>query len=117
MHLRHLRLLCLAVATALSAPAAEAAQPAQLTQRAETSPARADACIRFWAEARYAAYGYNHLVHVQNVCRAAATCVVTTDVNPEPQAVEVAPGGESVVNTFLGSPARAFTPQVKCTMH
>ena len=76
-----------------------------------------DSCIRFWGEARYAALGYNHLVHVANSCSAGADCVVSTDVSPAEQKVAVGGKSEAVVNTFIGSPARTFTPHVKCTMH
>ena len=75
-----------------------------------------NACIRAWGEARYGAYGYNHLVHIANSCAVDAECVVSTDVNPEPQRVEVPAKSEVVVNTFLESPAREFMPRVSCTM-
>jgi hypothetical protein len=76
----------------------------------------ADSCIKYWGEARYGALGYNHLVHVTNSCSLAADCVVSTDVAPDPQSTAVGGKSEVVVTTFLGSPARAFTPHVKCTM-
>ena len=75
-----------------------------------------DLCIKFRGEVRYGALGYNHLVHITNTCAVAADCSVTTDVNPEAQAAEVGARSEVVVTTFLGSPARTFTPSVKCTM-
>jgi hypothetical protein len=76
----------------------------------------ADSCIKYWGEARYGALAYNHLVHVANSCSASADCVVSTDVAPDPQRTVVAAKSEVVVTTFLGSPARTFTPRVKCTM-
>lgn len=76
-----------------------------------------NACIRAWGEARYGAYGYNHLVHIANSCSVDADCVVTTDVNPEPLNVSVPARSEVVTNTFLESPSRVFTPHVTCTMH
>ena len=81
-----------------------------------TGAESADACVRFWGEVRYGALGYNHLVHIANSCSAEAECVVSTNVSPEPQKVTVEGKSEVVVTTFLGSPARAFTPRVKCTM-
>jgi hypothetical protein len=39
---------------------------------------------------------------------------VKTDVNPEPTSVDVAPGEETSVTTWHGSPARVFTPNVSC---
>jgi hypothetical protein len=73
-------------------------------------------CILSWPEARMQAYGYNHIVHVKDVCDAAADCVITTDVNPEPTKLSVAGKSEAEVNTYLGSPSRVFTPKVVCTM-
>jgi hypothetical protein len=79
------------------------------------SPAPKD-CIQFWPEARMQAFGYNHIVHVRDVCDVGADCVVTTDVNPEPTKLSVPPKSDEEVNTWLGSPARVFTPTVVCTM-
>jgi hypothetical protein len=74
------------------------------------------ACVRSWGEARYGAVGYNHLVHIADACDAPAECIVSTDVNPEPQKVLVPPHAEIEVITFRGSPARVFVPRVECTM-
>jgi hypothetical protein len=74
------------------------------------------ACVRSWGEARYGAVGYNHLVHIADACDAPAECIVSTDVNPEPQKVLVPPHTEIEVITFRGSPARVFVPHVECTM-
>jgi hypothetical protein len=71
-------------------------------------------CVVARAEARWVAYGYDHIVHLENTCAAAHTCTVATDVNPAPQTVRV-PGETAVqVLTFRGSPARVFTPVVAC---
>jgi hypothetical protein len=78
------------------------------------APAAAAACVAVRAEARYAAYAYDHLVHLTNTCRAAQVCTVATNVNPRPHSVAV-PHGETVtVRTFRGSPARVFVPVVSC---
>jgi hypothetical protein len=79
--------------------------------------AGAAACIQFWPEARMQAYGYNHIVHIRDTCSVAADCIVSTDVNPEPTKVTVDAKSETEANTYLGSPARVFTPKVTCTMH
>ena len=71
-------------------------------------------CVQSWPEARMQAYGYNHIVHLRNVCDVPLDCVVTTDVNPEPTKVSVLAKSETEVNTFLGSPARVFVPKVVC---
>lgn len=62
------------------------------------------------------AYGYDHIVHVQNACTQDASCSVATDVNPEAVTVKVPKGTEVETVTWLGSPAREFTPRVKCTL-
>jgi hypothetical protein len=85
--------------------------------RADAADAGASGCVQSWPEARMQAYGYNHIVHLRNACAVAADCVVTTDVNPEPTRVALDPKSETEVNTYLGSPARVFTPKVACTMH
>jgi hypothetical protein len=73
------------------------------------------ACIEVHGSARWGASAYNHYVRISNGCDHPARCSVATDVNPEAQTVEV-PAGESVeVLTFLGSPAREFTPRVSCS--
>jgi len=79
-------------------------------------PPTAKECIQSWAEPRMQAYGYNHIVHVRDVCDVGADCVITTDVNAEPTKLAVGPKSEAEVNTWLGSPARVFTPTVVCTM-
>jgi hypothetical protein len=92
--------------------------PGPLARADGTSPVKPTQkdCIQSWPEARMQAYGYNHIVHVKDVCDAAADCVITTDVNPEPTKLSVDGKSEAEINTFLGSPARVFTPKVVCTM-
>jgi hypothetical protein len=81
----------------------------------DAEPAREPPCVAFWPEARYV-IGYDHVVHLYNQCLRDATCSVRTDVNPEPQTVEV-PAGEHVqVVTWRGSPASRFTAYVDCTL-
>jgi hypothetical protein len=97
-----LPILLLAILTVSSAAGADGSPPKD--------------CIQSWPEPRMQAYGYNHIVHLRDVCDVPADCVVTTDVNPEPTKVSVAAKSETEVNTFLGSPARVFTPKVVCTL-
>ncbi|MFH2009514.1 MAG: hypothetical protein ABI333_23175 [bacterium] len=73
-----------------------------------------DPCISTWAEARYRAYGYDHIVHIRSRCKKAAVCDVSTDVSPKVQKVGVGAGAHVSVLTFKGSPARSFTPRVSC---
>ena len=73
-------------------------------------------CVLSWPEARYRGLGFNHIVHLRDVCDARAECTVSTNVNPTPAGVTVAPHSEVEVVTFLGSPARDFTPTVECRM-
>ena len=74
------------------------------------------ACVQVTTEARYVPYGYNHIVSVKNGCSKIATCSVSTDVNPKPIPVEVAPGVTSEVVTFVASPSQTFTAHVTCTL-
>src|SRR4051812_5354319 len=62
-------------------------------------------CVRAWSEARYSGAGYDHLVYVASDCDAPISCATWTDVNPEPQALSIAPGETVGVLTFRGSPA------------
>lgn len=74
-------------------------------------------CIRWAAESRYRPYGYDHVVHIHNSCTVLATCVVTTDVNPDPIHAVVPAQSEIEVVTWVGAPAREFTPSVSCVLH
>lgn len=71
-------------------------------------------CVESWPEARYRAYGYDHIVHLRSRCRVTADCTVTTDVSPEASRAVVRPAEHVEVLTFRGSPAREFTPTVVC---
>jgi hypothetical protein len=73
-------------------------------------------CIRWTAEARYRPYGYDHVVHIENGCHRAASCTVSTNVNPSRQRVTVGAGGHAEVVTFVGSPARSFEARVECEL-
>jgi hypothetical protein len=99
--------LIVAALAVASIARADSSAPVKPTQKS---------CIQFWGEARMQAYGYNHIVHVRDLCDAAADCSITTDVNPEPTRLVVAGHSEGEINTYLGSPARVFTPTVVCTM-
>jgi hypothetical protein len=73
-------------------------------------------CVQVSAQAVYRNYGYDHLVSIANACQESVMCVVSTNVNPEPQRVEVAPKERADVLTFRGSPSRAFVPKVACRL-
>lgn len=72
------------------------------------------ACVGVTSRAVYRGLGYDHIVHLANHCSHTATCNVSTDVNPEPTVVTVAPEEEVDVSTFRGSPARVFAAHVTC---
>jgi hypothetical protein len=73
-------------------------------------------CVDAWGEARYTNYGYDHIVHLRSRCRTRMLCDVSTNVNPRATRVSI-PAGESLeVLTFRGSPAREFTPNVRCNL-
>jgi hypothetical protein len=71
-------------------------------------------CVHVRTEARYVAYGYDHVVEIANECEKAMLCTVMTDVNPETTSVSVAAGQTRGVVTFRGSPAREFKATVLC---
>lgn len=73
-------------------------------------------CIDVRGEVRYGAIGYDHIVHLKNVCEETYHCQVRTDVNPEPIVAIVPPHLEVEVVTFRGSPARVFVPYVTCAL-
>ncbi|MCA9609153.1 MAG: hypothetical protein KC619_26310 [Myxococcales bacterium] len=73
-------------------------------------------CVTVRGEARWGADAYNHVVVIQNGCERAASCQVATNVNPEAISVEVPAGQTREVLTFRGSPAREFTPRVRCEL-
>jgi len=71
-------------------------------------------CVHVRTEARYVAYGYDHIVEIENECEKAMLCTVMTDVNPQTTSVNVAAGQTRSVTTFRGSPAREFKATVLC---
>jgi hypothetical protein len=72
------------------------------------------ACVTVATEARFAGLAYNHIVHIANGCSVPMTCTVATDVSTEVQTVTVPPESRAAVVTFIGSPASAFTADVRC---
>lgn len=74
------------------------------------------ACIAVRSESVWVPYGYNHVVTLANGCKRTATCVVSTDVSPEPQSTTIAPEAKAEVTTFMGSPSSTFTAKVSCTL-
>ena len=78
-------------------------------------PKGAMSCVHVQTEAPYRAYGYDHLVTIENGCDKPVRCTVKTDVNPEPSHVRVEPQKSETVLTFRGSPASTFKADVSCT--
>jgi hypothetical protein len=83
---------------------------------AAADPPSSTDCVRFWAEARYRPYGYDHIVHLVNVCKLEARCLVSTDVDPEPMRVIAPPEEHIEVTTRRGSPASQFMAAVVCRL-
>ena len=81
------------------------------------APAPIPACIRVATESRWVPYGYNHIVILENGCSKAATCKVSTDVNPQVQTAEVEPTKTVEVTTIMASPASQFVAKVTCNLH
>lgn len=70
-------------------------------------------CVKYQARVRYS-LGYDHLVDLQNGCEKSIVCTVKTNVNPEAQQISLPAGEAATVVTYIGSPAREFTPKVSC---
>ena len=81
----------------------------------ERGPPPAADCVKVSSEARYVAYGYDHVVTLENTCEKAMRCEVSTDVNPTPATVELATGETKSVLTYRGSPASEFKAKADCT--
>ena len=80
----------------------------------ESTPTPAPStCVKYRARIRYS-LGYDHLVDLENTCKKSVICSVKTNVNPQEQQVSLHADETSTVVTYIGSPAREFTPQVSC---
>ncbi len=75
------------------------------------------ACVAVGTDARYVPYGYNHIVILKSGCSKPATCIVATDVNPQPTTNEVPAGTTVEVLTFSASPSQTFQARVTCKLH
>lgn len=71
-------------------------------------------CLRSWPEVRYRNFGYDHIVHIANECRARAFCAVSSDVTLAPIEVEVPAFGQLEVMICRGCASREFTPRLTC---
>ena len=71
-------------------------------------------CVEVRAEVRVGAIGYDHVVHLRNVCDHTWLCAVKSDVRPEAIQVAVPPRFEVEAVTSRGSPSRTFVPSVAC---
>ena len=110
------RIIVSSVVTAVAVAAASASSTVARAD-ADAGAASLPACISVATEARYVPYGYNHVVLLRNGCSKAATCSVSTDVNPQAMSVDVAAGTSVEVLTFTASPAQTFHARVTCKLH
>lgn len=117
---RRVLVATLTLATAVAATLVGVSSDAEVRvdgKGSDSGAASLPACIAVRAEARYVPYGYNHVVILTSGCTKAATCLVSTDVNPQVVTTEVAAGQTVEVLTFSASPAQRFTPHVTCSLH
>jgi len=76
----------------------------------------ADACAVARGVVRQEAYGYTHVVSLQNGCDRPVECAVWTDVDADTRTtVQARPGETLEVITRRGSPAREVTAFKRCT--
>jgi hypothetical protein len=80
------------------------------------APPALPACIQVSTDARYIPYGYNHVVILKSGCSKPAACTISTDVNPQAVAAEVAAGTTVEVLTFSASPSQTFHARVTCKL-
>ncbi len=73
-------------------------------------------CAKVTAHARYEAYGYTHVIELQNTCDKPVICSVWTDVDPAKVTLRAEPGTTESLVTRKGSPARAVAAQSECTL-
>lgn len=71
-------------------------------------------CVDVTTQASYASIGYDHIVTLKSGCKVRMACKVSTNVNPDPASVDLAPGATESVVTWRGSPAYEFTANVTC---
>lgn len=81
---------------------------------AQSAGGERPACARARGMTRAQAYGWNHIVVIENTCATAVTCRASTDVRPEPVVVRVAAGETAEQLMWLDSPASAFVARVDC---
>ena len=89
---------------------AAAASPS-VASAAEPAP---KPCVAVKAEAPYRGSGYDHIVKLESHCQKPVKCRVSSDVNPEPVEVTLAPKESTEVLLWRGSPASTFKARVSC---
>jgi len=111
-----------AVLPAFAAPLAAAdasptARAEEATPSAHRTASHPSVCVvSHSTEARYRAYGYDHIVHLRNDCQRNARCTISTNVNPKRLKVRVNSGERIEVLTYRGSPSRVFSARVACQL-
>jgi hypothetical protein len=101
----------LVIPMGIATPAEPAtAAPIETAAAVATKPCR----VRWWFEARYRGYGYDHLVHLHNDCGFPVVCAVSTNVNPKTFSATVGARSHRTVVTWTGSPSRVFVATVVC---
>lgn len=94
---------------------AEAAPPKKPRVNLDEPPPSIADCAVVRAEARMEAYGYSHVVVLENRCNVPVTCDVWTDVDPSPRmTLSAAPGERAEVLTRRGSPSRDVSAAKEC---
>jgi hypothetical protein len=103
-----------AITVVLALVAAVVATGLESPHQSSAADAGSPDCVKVRPEVHYGALGYDHIVHLRNVCDQTYQCTVKTDVNPKPIDVAVPARFEVQVVTFRGSPARVFVAYVDC---
>jgi hypothetical protein len=73
----------------------------------------AKGCAEVRKESRYVV-GYDHIVHIRNVCEVPIRCVVKTSLNEKGLTQTIDPGKESMFLTWRGATVRDFEYSYAC---
>ena len=110
---RTLGAMLLVLAVGLPCQADDKPPPKQRPKKESASGI--EQCASVSASVRMEAYGYTHVVTLQNRCERPVSCEVWTDVDPLPhQTLRAAPGESEDVITRRGSPAREVSAESSC---
>ena len=73
------------------------------------------ACVRASASSVMTAFGYDHVVRIENTCAHPVRCLSHTSSAPSPVESILERDSSTELSLFRGSPASEFSATVECT--